>query len=249
MAATSLENANRKMLLKLRMTQVVALNFPIAPRVLKKYVPKNLELDFFRDDETYVSLVARKISGVRAYGFPLPLTTAFGELNLRFYVRRPTESGYKTGVCTIQNYVSSRLGALVLGRMFDSKIDRMKMKFDNTGFTGKQVPKVDYTWESKNGKPNRLRIQARDRINIVDDSKVGFILNHFNIYATHEGRTLEYSADHPPWTIWDAAQANFTCDVKRLFGEEFGKALKRRPASVFVSVGSGVTVYRPTEVV
>ena len=62
------------------------------------------------------------------------------------------------------------------------------------------------------------------------------------------GQTLEYAVARPQWVVWNAAQANFTCDVRRLFGPEFEKPLSRRPASVFVTSGSEVVIYRPTEV-
>ena len=126
----------------------------------------------------------------------------------------------------------------------------MKMKHENSGFDDAPdtVPSVDYQWKVGDHW-NRLRIKARGRIRRSErETKHGFILGHDNNYSQRKNETLEYRAERPRWTIWDAAQANFTCDVKQLFGYEFEKPLGRRPASVFVSSGSDVTIFRPTVV-
>ena len=124
------------------------------------------------------------------------------------------------------------------------------MKYANTGFGGKkgQIPEVSYQWRV-NENWNKLRIRARGKIKNTDPStKVGFILQHFNLYKSFEGKTFEYKVRQPMWSVWDAAQASFTCDVQQLFGKDFVKPLARRPASVFVSSGSNVTYFKPVQI-
>ncbi|MEM7457261.1 MAG: DUF2071 domain-containing protein [Planctomycetota bacterium] len=236
-------------LVKLRMSQLVAMNFQIDPAKLEPHIPPGLELDFYRENETYVSLVAAKLGAIRVWGIPVHVATGFGQLQLRFYVRRKTPDGYRAGICSVRTYVSSRAGGWILSRIFKGGFDHIKMKYNNTGFGSGSEPTADYQWTVPPETSNRIRIQGRDRIKrINDDSKVGFILNHFTIYGQRGDQTLEYPVHHPSWNIWSAGKANFTCDVKNLFGAEFVKALSRRPASVFITAGSDVTVYRPTVV-
>ena len=234
----------QKLLFKAAFTELVAVNFQIPPKILADKVPKGLELDFFHD-ETYVSLVCMVMRKVGVMG--IPLTRGFVELSLRFYVRRKNDPTHQTGTCSLRNYVSSSSGGMILGSKFNKPFPKMKMKYKNSGFerTEGAIPEVEYQWKVDD-RWNKLRIRARSRMkNIGPDTKVGFILDHANHYQSRDGKTLEYQIQHPKWTAWDAAQANFTCDVQRLFGKEFVKPLAKRPASVFVSRGSDVKVYRP----
>ncbi len=244
-----LSGANgRKSLLKARFTEIVALNFKIDPKILLDRIPGKLELDYF-EGETYVSLVAMVLRRVRVWGIPLHVVGGFGEFNLRYYVRRKDVDGFQRGACFLKDYVSSSMAAWILGSLFQADFRRVKMRFDNTGFRSKEssVPKVDYRWKVDDHW-NQIRVRGRKKMkNTGPGTKVGFILEHSNEYSSRGGKTFEYRASRPAWTVWDAAQANFNCDVKQLFGEDFVKPLAKRPASVFISSGSDVTIFRPME--
>lgn len=239
----------RKPLMKARFTELVALNFAIEPAVLEPRVPKGLELDYYKN-ETFVSLVAMMLRDVRVYGVPISLAKRVGEFNLRFYVRRKVGDGkYLKGSCFLKDYVSSRTVAWSLSKLFRADFFRRKMKWNLEGFDSKDEqasPSVDYQWEIDKDQWNQIRVIARERVaRTGPETKVGFILNHSNIYSRLEGKTLEYPVVRPRWTIWNAGHANFTCDVQNLFGPEFVKPLAKRPASVFIANGSEVVVYRP----
>lgn len=242
-SADSASAINQKVLLNCSFTELLAVNFQIDSSLLLEYVPKGLELDFY-NSETYVSLIGMVVRKVGLFGLP----RSFNELSLRFYVRRKTKDGFRKGTCFLRNYVSSSTGAWILGNHFNRKFSKLKIKNKNTGFRGEGVPQVDFQW-NVGDHANRLRVRARNPIkNDGPDTKVGFIISHSNHYESAGGQTLEYRTKRPNWTVWDAAQANFTCDVKNLFGHEFVKPLARRPASVFVTAGSDVTIYKPTEI-
>lgn len=240
----------KKALMKARFSELVALNFSIAPSILEPFVPKGLELDFF-NDETYVSLVAMMLRDVRVFGLPIHIASGFEELNLRFYVRRKVGDSYRKGACFLKDYVNGAAAAWILGKIFKAEFGRLKLKHKNSGFDPKDenaIPEVDYQWKVDDH-GNRIRVKARERIQRTGpDTKVGFILNHNNEYSSRDGQTLEYAVARPQWVVWNAAQANFTCDVRKLFGKEFEKPLSRRPASVFVTAGSEVVIYRPEQV-
>ena len=241
----------QKPLMRARFSELVALNFSIDPAILQPLVPRGLELDFFKD-ETYVSLIAMMLRDVRVFGFPIHIASGFEEINLRFYVRRRVGDSYRKGACFLKDYVSGAAAAWVLGRIFKAEFGRLKLKHKNSGFDPKEenaIPEVDYQWKVDDHM-NRVRVKAREKVQRMGaDTKVGFILNHNNEYSCRNGKTLEYAMARPQWVVWNAAQANFTCDVRKLFGPEFEKPLSRRPASVFVTSGSEVVIYKPTEVI
>lgn len=240
------DSVPQKPIMKLAHRELVAVNFQIAPKILEEKVPRGLELDYFKD-ETYVSLVCMLKQDVGIWG--VTFVRSFVELSLRFYVRHPSDPANRKGTCFLRNYVSSGMGAWILGTRFEQKYHKLKMKHHNTGFGSEtEIPEVDYQWKIDDHW-NQLRVRGRSRIkNTGPDTKVGFILDHRTHYQSQIGKTLEYQVSRPKWTVWDAAHANFTCDTQRLFGKEFVAPLKRRPASVFVAAGSEVTVFSPTTV-
>ncbi len=247
---TRVSKADRgRPLMKACFRELVALNFAIDPAILEPRVPKGLELDFYKD-ETYVSLVAMMLRDVRVYGVPVHIARRVGEFNLRFYVRRKVAEGkYLKGSCFLKDYVSNRTVAWTLSKLFRAEFFRKRMKWSLEGFDVKDEsvsPSVDYQWEMEKDRWNQIRVIARERVaRTGPETKVGFILNHSNIYSRREGMTLEYPVVRPRWTIWNAGHANFSCDVQQLFGPEFVKPLAKRPASVFLANGSEVVVYRP----
>ncbi len=246
--STNKKNAPRqKPLLKAAFTELVAINFEVSPSILKDKVPKGLELDFY-NKETYVSLVCMVVR--KAPFFGLPLAPKFCELSLRFYVRHPSDPKNRKGTCFLRNYLSSASGIRAFSTRLGTDYRKLKMKFENSGFQGgeHEIPHAEYQWKVDDHW-NKLRIRARNRIkNTGPDTKVGFILDHSNHYQMVKGKTILYRVQRPKWDAWDAAQANFTCDVQRLFGNEFVKPLAKRPASVFVSPGSDVTIFKPATV-
>lgn len=236
-----------KPMMKARFSEIVAVNFHIDDSILKPLVPKGLELDYY-NGETYVSLIAMTVRGIKAWGLPFSVIPSCPELSLRFYVKHVRDGHVSKGTCLIKDYISGGTAAWFLENRFKSQFSRMKIKSNNSGFRENMTPEVEYTWKVDEHL-NKIRVKGRSRVQKTgDDTKVGFILEHSNYFGSSDGRTLVYRVQRPSWVIWDAAQANFTCDVKRLFGMPFVKPLSRRPASVFVSAGSPLTIFRPLEV-
>jgi len=178
----------------------------------------------------------------------IPISRGFAELSLRFYVRHPADPANRKGTCYIKRFVSSPTAAWVLSSRFDTEYEKKKMKFNNHGFREGDIPQVEYQWKVEDHW-NKLRVRGRSQIkNTGPDTKVGFILDHPTQYIAKDRSVMEYKVSRPKWVVWDAAQANFTCDVQQLFGREFVHALGRRPASVFLTKGSDVSFFRPTEI-
>src|SRR5271163_2724428 len=88
------------------------LNCVIDPALLKPLVPAGTELDFWRN-QTYVSVVGFLFLNTRIRGIPVPFHRNFEEINLRFYVRRRAEDGWRRGVVFIKEIVPRTVIALV----------------------------------------------------------------------------------------------------------------------------------------
>ena len=80
------------------------LNFEIDPTILRPFVPRGTELDFYRDI-AYVSVVGFRFLNAHLFGIGLPFHRDFEEVNLRFYVRRRAEEGWRRGVVFIRELV------------------------------------------------------------------------------------------------------------------------------------------------
>src|SRR6516165_11842903 len=80
---------------------LVFLNFTVDPRILEPYVPAGTELDFWQG-QTYVSIVGFQFVNSKVFGLSLPFHRHFEEVNLRFYVVRPTSAGPRRGVVFIR---------------------------------------------------------------------------------------------------------------------------------------------------
>jgi uncharacterized protein len=87
-------------------------NYEIDPAVLAPFVPLGTELDVWYG-KTYVSLVGFLFQNVRIGGIPIPFHLNFEEVNLRFYVRRKADDGWRRGVVFIKELVPRRAIAFV----------------------------------------------------------------------------------------------------------------------------------------
>lgn len=241
-AQASTSRPKGKRVVDLVHANAVAINFAIKADALESSVPQQLKLDFYEGD-TFVSLVCMEVKRLSFCG--LPIVPKFCELSLRCFVSE-RDNPENQGVLFLKSYASSKFGAWVLSNLIPHSHSVMKIKAKNDS-EGPRPPDLDYQWKIE-GHDNRMRIRGRDIISRHDSSsKLGFIMAHSARYQTIHGHTSVYDVTRPEWVLWDAAQANFTCDVRRLFGKEYVKPMAARPVSVFMSAGSRVTLHQPRE--
>ena len=91
----------RRSLLSAEWRNLAMLNFEVDPAVLKAFVPDGTELDYW-EGKTYASIVGFQFLDVRLFGIRVPFHANFEEVNLRIYVRRQTEEGWRRGVTFIR---------------------------------------------------------------------------------------------------------------------------------------------------
>ncbi len=234
-------------LMRCQYSDLVLLNFEVDPESLKPHVPNGLKLALY-NDSCFVSLVAKRISKVNYGGFILPMMP-FVHMGLRIYVRRQVGSTVRHGIYYLQEYVQRKSVASVLNWFFQSTPKVMKMKSENTGFHEADpavMPNAMYRWQI-NEQWNRVRVTGHSLLNTAaKETKEQFVLDCRNMYYLRKNELCECFSEHPPWVIWGAASGSFDCDTEALFGRDFVKPLRRRPASVFLARGSDVSIYRPT---
>jgi len=164
-------------------------------------------------------------------------------VNLRFYVRRRESGVVKRGVVFIQELVPRRAIAAVARMAYHENYRALPMthQIEESG-TGLSV---QYAWRHEE-RANSLSVAATGSPRgMAGGSEEQFIAEHYWGYCGQpDNSTLEYHVDHPPWRVWQVAQAQFSGDAGALYGAEFAAALGKPPDSAFLADGSPVKVYR-----
>lgn len=219
------------------------LNYEIDPAVLTSFVPHGTELDAW-NGKTFISVVGFLFLKTRVFGVAIPFHRDFVEVNLRFYVRRKAEDGWRRGVVFIKEIVP-RLAIAYTARTF---YNEPYVAFPMTHLVdanSDSIRSLSYGWRM-GSTPHSLRVATSGPLEpLVDGSEAEFITEHYWGYTRQrDGSTLEYRVEHPRWRVAAATEAALECDVGKLYGEPFVDSLCGKPSSAFVADGSAVTVYR-----
>lgn len=222
------------------------INFAVDPNVLEPHVPRGTRLDF-HDGVAYVSLVGFLFQRTRLLGLPIPLHTHFEEVNLRFYVRRETESESRRGVVFLKELVPRFAIAALARAMYNEPYEAVPMDHSVAIPPGPQDRgHAEYRWRARGS-----RFSMRVGINgaaqaLMDGSEEEFITEHYWGYTRQrDGSTIEYQVEHPRWRVWRGTESSIAGDFSKLYGSDFGSALAKSPRSAFVAEGSAVRVHHP----
>jgi uncharacterized protein YqjF (DUF2071 family) len=236
----------RKAFLTAEWKYLAMLNFEIDPAVLKPRVPPGTELDEW-GGKTFVSVVGFLFLRTRVLGIPIPLHRDFEEVNLRFYVRRKSEEGWRRGVVFIKEIVPRFAIAAVARVVYNENYVAMPMRhaLDLEHHGLRRDATVEYGWRDR-GDWNHLRVKTvGDGEPLIPGSEAEFITEHYWGYAAQkDGGCVEYQVEHPPWHVWQVRESELLCDVAGLYGEPFVESLSAQPSSAFVAAGSAVVVRR-----
>lgn len=215
-------------------------NYEIDAGLLAPFVPAGTELDFF-DGKTFVSVVGFSFLHTRVRGVPIPFHRDFPEVNLRFYVRHKTAGGWRRGVVFLKEIVPRRAIAWAARNFYNENYVALPMRHNRQ--TGGETESIAYSWKTS-GRWNSLAASRRGQPQTFRPGSLPeFIAEHYWGYGRqHDGATLEYQVEHPPWKVWSAESAQLDCDVAGIYGAQFRDALSRPPASVFIADGSDVVV-------
>ena len=225
------------------------LNFEIDPAILKPYVPRGVELDFF-GGKTYVSIVGFQFLDVRLWGAAIPCHSRFEEVNLRFYVARTVGGEVRRGVVFLKELVKRRAVAAVARSAYNENYAVVPMRHRVSGLENSDGPPLaEYQWRT-NTTWSGAYVRATGDLELPSQGSLSqFIVEHYWGYSKQrDGGTLEYRVDHPPWRVWSVSESRLECDVAALYGPQFVDALAGPPASALMADGSPVVVYCPERI-
>jgi len=217
------------------------LNFEIDPRLLRPFVPLGTELDCWHG-RAFVSVVRFLFMDTRVWGCPIPYHREFEEVNLRFYVRRRADDGWRRAVVFVKEIVPRSAIALTARWLYGENYVALPMQHRIED--ARDTRTVSYSWGPQ--QEHRLEMSVSgDLRDVTAGSEEEFITEHYWGYVRGKrGATIEYRVEHPRWRVRSATSARFTGNVSSLYGDEFVECLAAPPTSAFLAEGSGVAVFR-----
>jgi uncharacterized protein len=230
--------SDRRPFLTARWRHLLMLNFEVDPDCLVPLVPPGTELDLF-DGRCLVSIVAFEFSDARLYGVRIPGYQSFPEVNLRFYVRRWVDDGWRRGVVFIKELVPLRVVAQLARRVFGQNFAYAPMRYRIEGGEPGRVTGIRYNWLF-NGCPS---CAAANVGSPSGDAEHAFVAEHFYAYATRESGCIEYRVEHRPWVIHSAGACSCDLNAELVYGGQIGRWLRAEPRSALYANGSAVAVY------
>jgi uncharacterized protein len=226
---------------------LLLLNYQVEPRRLEPLVPRGTELDAW-EGRTLMSVVGFRFLGTAVFGVPVPGHRDFTEVNVRFYVRRPSPEGtWRRGVVFVRELVPKRWVAWIARLAYNEPYRRVPMRHDIRlgGLSAAEPGRVEYRWTHR-GQSFGIRGELRAPLcPLVRHSEAEFVTEHYWGYTRRrDGGTLEYEVRHPAWQVTDATAARFEGGGSPLYGADLAAAMAGPPHSAFFADGSAVQVFR-----
>jgi uncharacterized protein YqjF (DUF2071 family) len=230
-----------------RWLHLVLLNYSAPRALLEPLVPRGTELHAWQG-ETLVSLVGFMFCDTRVRGLSIPWHRDFEEVNLRFYVKRPTASGDRRAVVFVREFVPRWAIASVARWVYNEPYLALAMSHE-VSLSPDDGGEVRYGWRQRGHECSLSATTEGAARAVAIGSEAEFITEHYWGYTRQrDGSTLEYQVEHPSWLVWDAHTASFEGSAEHLYGADFAPVLRAAPRSAFVAVGSEVTVRRGVKI-
>lgn len=226
-----------------RWRYLAMLNYEVPPEVLAPLVPAGTELDSWQG-KTFASMVGFLFLDTRVRGIAIPGHRDFEEVNLRFYVRRKAEDGWRRGVVFVKEIVPRFAIASTARLLYGEKYVSLPMRHAITGDPTRGGLYVTYGWRVQ-GRWNGIgAVVGGTPEEAAPGSEEEFITEHYWGYSSlRGGGCVEYQVEHPRWRVWKLLRPVLDCDVAALYGRQFAAPLAGEPSSAFLADGSEVAVY------
>jgi uncharacterized protein YqjF (DUF2071 family) len=219
---------------------LVMLNYAVDRDLLQSLIPHGTELDFF-GDRTFLSVVGFLFTRTRIFGIPFPLHREFEEVNLRFYVRRKTDAGWRRGVVFIRELVPRRAIAFIARTFYGEPYSAFPMR--HSIGAGDFGIRVEYAWR-RTDRWESLRAVGTGPPQVIENgSQEEFITEHYWGYTARTAGCSEYQVEHPRWRVWRCVDSALDADISSLYGARFVESLSAVPSSAFIADGSPVVVH------
>jgi uncharacterized protein len=229
-----------KTFLKARWENLIMANYEIDPEILRPYLPRGVELDYF-NGKTYVSLVGFLFRDTSIFGLPIPIMGTFEEVNLRFYVIRKEGNDIKRGVVFINETVPHKIVAKVANKLYKEHYVAIPTKRDWK--INETTKSINYQWKV-NQRWNHIEVNASvSKQKMEKGSMEEFIFEHYYGYTkVNPEKSLEYKINHPSWDVHSVSEYKIDCDFKAFYGSDFEFLNTSIPQSVFLAEGSEISV-------
>lgn len=226
--------------LSARWENLIMVNYEVNPDVLKPYLPKDVELDFY-NNKTYVSLVGFMFKKTSLFNIPIPFLGTFEEINLRFYVKRVEGDTIKRGVVFINETVPYKLVAWLANKLYNEHYIAIPTK--SLIVNAQATKNIKYEWKI-NKKWNHIAVNvAKENEPLLPGSVEEFIFEHYYGYTKINSQlSQEYKVNHPRWQVNKVIDYSIHCDFNAMYGHDFSFLVHHQPDSVIHAVGSPVTV-------
>lgn len=106
--------------------KLAIINYEINPEILKPYLPKGTELDFY-NGKCLVSLVGFMFLETKLLGISVPFHRNFEEVNLRFYVKKFENNERKRGVVFIKEIVPRKALSFIANTFYNENYCALPM--------------------------------------------------------------------------------------------------------------------------
>ena len=226
--------------LSARWENLIISNYEVDADVLKPYLPKGVELDFY-NNKTFVSLVGFMFKQTSLFKIPIPFLGTFEEINLRFYVKRVDGDTIKRGVVFINETVPYKVVAWLANRLYKEHYIAIPTK--NIIAVANAVKNVKYEWKI-NKAWNHIAVKAAaENEKMLPGSIEEFIFEHYYGYTKISDQlSQEYKVNHPRWQVNKVIDYSIDCDFKSMYGNDFSFLSNHQPHSVIIAEGSPITV-------
>ena len=226
--------------LSARWENLIMANYEVNADVLKPYLPKGVELDFY-NNKTYVSLVGFMFKQTSLFKIPIPFLGTFEEINLRFYAKRVEGDTIKRGVVFINETVPYKVVAWLANRLYKEHYIAIPTK--NLIEVANAAKNIQYEWKI-NKAWNHIAVNASNaNEEMLSESIEEFIFEHYYGYTKiNDQLSQEYKVNHPRWFVNKVIDYSINCDFRSMYGNDFAFLSNRQPDSVIIAEGSPITV-------
>lgn len=213
-------------------------NYEVAPELLEDRIPNGTSLDF-QDGKLFVSLVGFMFLDTHVLGLPVPFHINFEEVNLRFYVKRETETETRRGVCFVKEIVPRLAIATVARVLYGEPYECWKMNHT------RNENEVGYSWQ-KGDCANQIKVEIDEDLGVPAANSHGeFIIEHYWGYTKRgTARTDEYKVEHPKWELFSVKNERINVDFGKTYGKKFAFLSDEKPHSILLAKGSEIAVYK-----
>jgi uncharacterized protein len=227
-----------------RWSNLCLFTYAVPAALLRPRVPPGLELDRREGlaGEAFVSLVAFDFLETRVLGVPWPGFRNFPEINLRFYVRRPTpDGGAERGVVFIREFVPQQLVAWMARRLYHEPYVAAPMSSRVTQADDAITVEHHVTYARRT---HTLSMTADRPAACPPESGVEhFFKEHrWGYGVTPRGRLIRYEVLHPVWDCHRVRSWRVDLDWASVYGPEWAFLQGQEPVSTTLAVGSAVSV-------